>query len=74
MFTVVALFLLGALLIYWRLYPANSAIRKEVVDSAAKSLVGMEAAQQQQQLIQDLKKEIAQTCADEGPDETGTSS
>jgi hypothetical protein len=59
MFTVVALFLLGALVIGWRLYPANSAIRKEVVGSAAKSPVAMEAAQQQQ-LIQDLKKEVAQ--------------
>ena len=69
MFTVVALFLLGALVICWRLYPANSATRKEVVDSAAKSPVGMEAyilnhndsyiTAQQQQLIQDLKKEVA---------------
>ena len=60
MFTLVALFLLGALLVGWRLYPANGAIRKEVVGNTAKSPVDLMEAAQQQQLIQDLKKEVAQ--------------
>jgi len=60
MFTLVALCLLGALIVGWHLYPANGAIRKEVVGSTAKSPVDLMEAAQQQQLIQDLKKEVAQ--------------